>query len=220
VAITAMSTTRRTVLGGALTAPLLAHLTGTASGDTQDATYGHVSRGALEFYWSPQTQTHLGLLGATVTAVAPARFVTNKGRKGILFPIRSGTGDPALSNPPQARGSGEADGGLVARTSTGKFEFTRMQCTLEDELISGKCLVNGVESARQSLLRCDSSKGRLLAAPVPPGQPLTVRIEEVPVYPTTESLEAFTTAFGTSPFTPDTILGHATIEAEYIPPRP
>jgi hypothetical protein len=215
-----MSTTRRTVLGGALTAPLLAHFTGTASGDTQDASYGRISRGSLEFYWSPQTQAQLDLHGVTVTAVAPARFVTNKGRRGVLFPIRSATGDPALSNVPQARGSGEVDGGMVARTPTGKFEFTQMQCTLEDELIFGKCLVNGIESARQSLLRCDSGQGRLLAAPVPPGQPLTVRIEEVPVYPTPESLEAFTTAFGTSPFTPKTVLGHGTIEAEYIPPRP
>jgi hypothetical protein len=34
---------------------------------------------------------------------------------------------------------------------------------------------------------------------VPQGQPLKVRIEEVPIYPTEESLRAFKAAFGAMP---------------------
>ncbi|WP_246102762.1 hypothetical protein [Streptomyces piniterrae] len=133
--------------------------------------------------------------------------------------MRSATGDPALADLPKAQGRGVLDGGLLVRTPTGEFQITELEPALGDELASGTCTVNGVKSGGQSLLRCSMSEGRLVAEPAQPGRPLKVRLTGVPVRPTEESLKAFTTALGASPFTVDSVLGHLTAEGTYTPPR-
>jgi hypothetical protein len=208
-----------------LAAPFLASFTGTASGETQDATWGTLSEGYVDIWLTPQSKRQLDLYQATVTPIAPATMLTDGDRVGVRFPARSGTGALSLDNLPRSRGTGLADGGLAIQAPMGRFELTQLQPTLGDELASGRCLVNGVESGGESLLRYDLGAGRLLADPVPAGQPLKVRVEEVPVYPTPEALEAFKTAVGTPPlgapvFTLDTVVAHVTAEGVYVPPQP
>jgi hypothetical protein len=229
-----VTTTRRTILSGALAAPFLVHLPGTASATTEK-TWGTASDAWVEIRWSPNAYAQLARYSATLKPIAPATWVVDRGKRvGVRFPVRSGTGDPSLHDPRLARGTGELDGGLLIRTPTRQVEFAGVRPTLEHEVMSGMCTVNGVENSRQALLRCDSSRGRLLATPVPAGQPLPVRIENVPVYPTPETLEAITSALHTSPLRldngeridldaalplgVDTIVGYATAEAVYHPP--
>lgn len=216
-----MSTTRRTILGGVLAAPFLAQFPGTASGETAEETLGTISGRWVEFRWSPQAKKQMDLFGATVKPIAPATWVTddNGRRTGVRFPVRSGTGDPSFENRQAAHGSGQADGGLVVQAPAGRFEVTEPRATLEGEVVSGTCKVNGVESAGESLVRCGSAQGRLLADPVRSGQPQTIRIEDVPVYATAEALEALTTAVGPLPFDTETVLGYASSEVVYTPPQ-
>jgi hypothetical protein len=217
-----MSTTRRTILSGALAAPFLAQFAGTAAGETTDETLGTVSGRWLEIRWTPQAKAQMDLFGATVEPIAPATWATDGGgrRVGLRFPIRSGTGDPSLYNRQAAHGSGQGEGGVVVRHLVSRFELTELRPTMADEVVSGAYKVNGVESNGQSLLRCDLSQGRVLAAPVPAGQPQTIQVEDVPVYATPESLEALTTALGPLALSTDTVLGHARSELVYTPPQP
>ncbi|MBV8930969.1 MAG: hypothetical protein JOZ47_10770 [Kutzneria sp.] len=219
-----MSVTRRTVLsgalGGALAAPFLAQFGGTAFGATPNATWGTVSSGWVELRYSSEALAQFDHLHAVVEHIAPATAITENGTTvGARFPIHSATGNPALTNLPQAEGNALLDGGVMVRAPMGQFTFTQLRPTLDNELASCTYTVNGVESSGQSLLRCGASQGRLLAHPVPAGQPLSIRIERVPVYPTTESLAAFASAFGTPTFTVDTVLAYLTAEAVYNPPR-
>ena len=214
-----MSVTRRSVLNGVLVAPFLAGLAGTAFGATPQESSGTVSGGWVELRWTPQAREQLQQLKVTAEPVAPAVAITDNGTPvGVRFPIRSATGDPSLSDLSQAQGSAVLDGGMRVRGPMGQFEFAQLRPTLGDELGSGTCTVNGVEMSAQSLLRCSPAQGRLLASSVPAGQPLPIRIESVPVYPTPESLAAFTSAFDQTPtFTPDTVVGYLTAEAVYHP---
>ena len=217
-----MSTTRRTILGGALAAPFLTRFAGTAAGETTDQTLGTVTGGWVEVRWTPQAKEQLDLFGATVEPLAPATWATGDdgGKAGVRFPIVSGRGDPSPDDRQAARGSGRCAGGMVVRTMLTRLEITDLQPTLADEVVSGRYKVNGIESGSQSLLRCDSAQGRLLAAPVPAGRPQTVRIEGVTVHATPESLDAATTALGVLPLSTDTVIGYARGLLVYTPPRP
>lgn len=107
----------------------------------------------------------------------------------------------------------------MIRNLTGRFEITDLRPALQDQVVSCAYKVNGVEISGQSLLHCDSLQGRLLAAPVPAGQPQTVRVEGVPVYATPESLTALGTTLGTLLIGPDTVIGYARGEFECTPPQ-
>ena len=216
-----MSTTRRTILGGALAAPFLAQFAGTAAGEVADATLGTVSGGWLEIRWTPQAKSQMDLLSVSVEPIAPATWVTDDAgrRMGIRFPGRSGTGDPSVNHWQAAHGDGHADGGVVVRSLTNRFEITDLRPTLDDGVVSAAYKINGVENSSQSLMHGDMSQGRFLADPVPPGQPQTIRVEDVPVYATPESLDAAMTALGSLLIGPDTVLGHARGEVLYTPPR-
>lgn len=214
-----MSTTRRTILSGALAVPFFASLPGTASADTPDETFGTASGGFVEILWTRQVQDQLNLYNATVETLAPATLITKNGRKGVRFPVLSGAGDPSLGNLAAARGSGAVDGGLTVWTARGRLEVTQLRPALENEVISGTCKANGVESGGQPMLRCDSASGTLKANPVRAGQPLPIRMENVPVRPTQELLDMIESTLGApGPLTLGTVLGHATAETVYIPP--
>jgi hypothetical protein len=181
---------------------------------------GTISGEWVELWWTPKTRKQLDLFSAEVMPVAPATSVTDNGRNGVHFPVRSGAGALSLTELSQARGSGQADGGLVVRTGMWRFEVARLRASLENQLVSGEYTLNGVESGGQSLLRCDSSQGRLVADPVPAGEPLTIRVEDVPLYATPELLEALETALGTSPFGAKDVLAEARATFVYAPPQP
>ncbi|MGV4989122.1 hypothetical protein ACVB8X_43065 [Streptomyces sp. NRAIS4] len=214
-----MSTTRRSMLSAALTAPLLAQFTGTASGATADGTLGTLSDGWVEARWTPQAQEQLDRLHAVVEAVAPAQLVKDARGSAVRFPVRSSQGDPSLVNPPKAHGAGMLDGGLTVRTATGTFQVTDISGLLQDGLAAGKCAVNGVDVAHGSVFRCDLAEGLLTTDSAPLGQPMKVRLAEVPLRPTPESVQAFAAALGAPTFTVDTVLAYVTAEGVYTPPK-
>ncbi|MTE22408.1 hypothetical protein F0L17_25560 [Streptomyces sp. TRM43335] len=214
-----MSTTRRTVLGTALAAPLLSRFTGTASATTED-TWGTVSDGWVEVRWTEQVQAELDRLGAVVEAVAPARLVKDSRGSAVRFSVRSGTGDPSLTDLPEARGDGALDGGITVRSPAGVFRIVNPESLLQDGVASGKCVVNGVEVGHHSMFRCGLAEGLLSTGDAPLGRPLTVRLGEVPLRPTPELLEVYTATFGTPAFTADTPLAYVTAEGVYTPPKP
>jgi hypothetical protein len=216
-----MSTTRRTILSGALAAPFLAQFAGTASSETSDPTWGTLSGGWGEIRWTPEAEAQLDQFNATMEPIAPATWVTDDGRNvGVRFPASSGTGDPSLSDVRNAHGQGQLEGGVRLQTSTGRFEFNQGRLELANQLFSGTCELNGVEYSGQSLMRCDVEQAHVLADPVPAGQPLTIRVVDVPVRLTEQSRDVITAALGSVVFDVDTVLGYASAEAVYTPPQP
>ncbi|MFG2626432.1 hypothetical protein [Streptomyces sp. NPDC048473] len=213
-----MSTNRRTVLGAALAAPLLAQFTGTASA-AADEKWGTISEGWVEVRWTEQVQAELDRLGAVVEAVAPAELIKDHSGSAVRFPVRSGKGDPSLKSLPKAEGDGVLDGGIAVRTPAGNARVVSLQSALKDGLASGKCVVNGVDIGHRSVFRCVLSEGLLTTGNVPVGQPLKVRINKVPLHATPELLEVYAATFGRPVFTADTVLAHVTAEGVYTPPK-
>ncbi|QLJ02475.1 hypothetical protein HZZ00_16530 [Streptomyces sp. NEAU-sy36] len=215
-----MSASRRSVLGAAMAAPLLAQFTGTASADTAEpGALGTVSDGWIEVRWTEQAQALLDRFQAVVEPVAPARLVQDAKGKAIRFPVRSGAGDPALTDPAQAHGDARLDGGVQIRTPEGTVRVTDVEGALRDGLASGKGVVNGFEVAHRAVARPEWHEGVLRTESVPLGRPMRVRITDVPLRPTPEMVETFGTAFGEAGFTTATVLGHVTAEGVYTPPK-
>ncbi|UYQ65335.1 hypothetical protein [Streptomyces peucetius] len=79
-------------------------------------------------------------------------------------------------------------------------------------------MVNGVEAGHRSVFRCGLAEGLLTTGSAPVGQPLSVRLSEVPLRPTPELLEVYAATFGTPAFTAETVLAHVTAEGVYTPP--
>ncbi|MGK4585868.1 hypothetical protein [Kitasatospora sp. HPMI-4] len=213
-----MSATRRGVLGAALTAPLLAQFTGTASGTTAAGTLGTVSDGWVEVRWTPRAQEQLDRFQAVVEAVAPARLVTDARGTAIRFPVRSGAGDPSPAKPSKAHGNGRLDGGIAVSTPNGDVRVTELEGVLQDGLAFGRCAVNGVDIGHRSVFRPGADEGLLTTESVALGRPMKVRLAEVPLRPTPELVETFTNTFGGPAFTVDTVLAYVTAEGVYTPP--
>ncbi|HWG24366.1 hypothetical protein [Actinospica sp.] len=213
-----MNTTRRSALGAALAAPLLTRFTGTASADAAPGKLGSISDGWVEVRWTQEAQTQLEKFGAVVEAVAPARLVTDASGPGVRFPVRSGAGDPSLTELPKAQGDGALEGGIVVRTANGSVTLTELSSDLRSELAAGKCLVNGVSAGHDAAVRCGLAEGVLTTESVPPGKPMKVRLADVPLRPTGEALDVYTAVLGAPPITADTVLAHLTAEGVYHPP--
>ncbi|MEI7030193.1 hypothetical protein [Streptomyces pratensis] len=213
-----MSATRRNVLGAALAAPLLAQFAGTAS--AADRKYGTVADGWVEIRWTEQVQAELDRLGAVVEAEAPAVLVESAGDPAVRFPVRSGAGDPSLTQLPKAEGRGALDGGVSVRTQLGNVRLTELEGALHGALASGRCRVNGVTVEHSPALRCGAEDGKLTTDKAPVGMPLKVRLSEVPLYATSELLDAYAATFGASPFSDGTVLGYVTVAGVYTPPKP
>ncbi|MEV7499762.1 hypothetical protein [Streptomyces sp. NPDC093018] len=215
-----MSATRRSMLGAAMAAPLLAHFTGAASAATAaPGTLGTVSDGWVEVRWTAQAQALLDRFQAVVEAVAPAQSVKDAQGGAIRFPVRSGQGDPSLADPRQAHGDGLLDGGVQIRTPDGTVQVTDLGGALQDGLASGKALANGVEVGHPAVVRPGWDKAVLRTESVPLGRPMKVRVTDVPLRPTPEVVEAFTSTFGAAGLTTDTVLGYMTAEGVYTPPK-
>ncbi|WP_129842649.1 hypothetical protein [Streptomyces sp. RFCAC02] len=213
-----MSAKRRTVLGAAMATPLLARFAGTASGAAADDTWGTVSDGWVEIRWTAEAQAELNRLGAVVEATAPALLITDSGDPGVRFPVRSGSGDPSLTDLPAARGEGALDGGLTVRARNGVLRVESLESVLRDGVASGTCVVNGVDVGHRALFRCGLADGVLSTENVPVGSPMRVRVGEVPLHATQELLDAYTESFGAPLVTADTLLARVTAEGLYTPP--
>ncbi|MFI2609572.1 hypothetical protein [Kitasatospora sp. NPDC018619] len=218
-----MSTTRRSLLGAALAAPLLGWLTGTAAGAADGGTdlsgsLGTLSDGWVEIRWTPEAQAQLDRFHALVDVVAPARMVLDEHGPAVHLPIRSAVGDPSLADPPKARGDGALDGGVCVSTSKGDYRVVNLAGAIRDGLGSGRCEVSGAEMGHRSAFRCGLTEGTLRADPVPAGQPVNVRLSGVPLRPTQEAVDAYTANFGAHPVTVDTVLAYVTAQGTYTPP--
>lgn len=213
-----MDTTRRSVLGAAMAAPLLAQFTGAAS--AADDSLGTVTEGWLEIRWTAEGQALLDRFQATVEAVAPAKPVKDAQGTGLRFPLATGQGDPSLPNPPKAHGNGRLDGGVQLRAPQGTLKVTELQGLLQDGLASGTCKVNGVEVGHRAMARPNLDKGVLQAENVPLGKPMKLRVTEVPLRPSAELVDTFNGTFGAdAKVTTETVLAHATAEGVYTPPK-
>ncbi|MEU3572965.1 hypothetical protein AB0E96_31755 [Kitasatospora sp. NPDC036755] len=218
-----MSTTRRSLLGAALAAPLLGWLTGTAAGAVdggtdRTGTLGTLSDGWVEVRWTPEAQAQLDRFHAMVDVVAPARMVHDDRGPAVHLPIRSALGDPSLANPPEAHGDGALDGGVCVSTSKGDYRVVNLVGAIKDGLGSGRCEVSGAEMGHRSAFRCGLTEGELTADPVPAGQPMKVRLSGVPLRPTQEAVDTYTANFGAHPVTVDTVLAYVTAQGTYTPP--
>ncbi|MBB0243712.1 hypothetical protein FNQ90_06200 [Streptomyces alkaliphilus] len=213
-----MSTTRRMVLGTAAAAPLLSQFAGTTSAAAADDKWGTMSDGWIEVRWTPRAGEQLDRFEAVVEAVAPARLVSDAHGSAVRFPVPSGSGDPSLADLQKATIGGSVAGGIAVRTRQGSFRVEGMESLLRDGVASGTWVVNGIDMGHRSVFRCDPAEGRLSTEDVPPGRPMRVRIQEVPMRPTAELLEGFAATFGRPAFTADTVVAHFTAEALYTPP--
>lgn len=218
-----MSTTRRGALGAALTAPLLAtFMTGTSEASADAAPgdkLGTISDGWVEVRWTQQAQSQLDHFGAAIAAVAPASMVTDARGTVLRFPIRSGAGDPSVTDLPKAQGVGTLDGGIEVRTASGTFRLTDLSSELRGETAAGKGKLNGVNAGHDSVVRCGLAEGVLTAESMPPGKSLKLRLADVPLRPTPELMEVYAAVLGApTAFTADTVLAHLTAEGVYHPP--
>ncbi|GAB3120573.1 hypothetical protein GCM10027160_36920 [Streptomyces calidiresistens] len=207
------------VLGTAAAVPLLSQFTVTTPAAAADHTWGTVSDGWIEVRWTPRVGEQLDRFEAVVEAVAPARLVSDAHGTAVRFPLRSGSGDPSLADLRKATFGGSVAGGLAVRTRQGSFRVESLESVLRDGVTSGTWVVNGTDMGHRSVFRCNPAEGRLITEGVPPGRPMRVRIQEVPMRPTAELLEGFAATFGAPAFTADTVVAHVTAEALYTPPR-
>jgi hypothetical protein len=214
-----MSATRRGILGAALTAPVLAQLTGTATAAQQDGRWGRIANGWAEVRWTAEAQAVLDQFEATVKAVSPARMVGGTGGPGIRFPVRSARGNPSTKEPLKAQGNGVLGGGIAVSAPMGEFRIMDLGSVLENEVASASCVVNGVDLGHQAVFRCGLDEGRLSAETVPAGRPTTVRIAELPLRATPELWQVFVATVGEPAFRADTVLGRVTAEGVYTPPE-
>ncbi|MFF4038172.1 hypothetical protein [Streptomyces sp. NPDC001816] len=182
-----MSTTRRGILGAALAGPLLGQFAGGSSHAAAAGSLGTISDGWIEIRWTPQAQALLDKFQAVVEAVAPAQLVTDARGSALRFPVRSGEGDPSMTNLAGAHGDGALDGGFAVRTSNGHFRVTELRGGMQDGLVSGKALVNGMEVGHSAAYRPALAEGRLTNNSVPLGQPMKIRLADVPLRPTPRS---------------------------------
>ncbi|GAB2794302.1 hypothetical protein [Streptomyces daliensis] len=214
-----MNATRRSILSAAMATPLLAPFTGAAPDAAASTRLGTVSDAWAEVRWTPQTQALLDRYQAEVKPVAPARTVKDTRGRAIRFPVRSGEGDPSLADPRRAHGTGRLDGGITFRTPGVTVQAVDLESVLKDGQATGKYLINGADVGHGPVFRPGLDEGRLTTENVPPGKPMKVRIEEVPLRPTQELLRQFTLAFGSPAFSEDTVLAHAAGEGVYTPPK-
>ncbi|MEE1928638.1 hypothetical protein V1J52_10600 [Streptomyces sp. TRM 70351] len=202
-----------------MAAPLLAQFAGAASAAADD-TWGTVSDGWVEIRWTGQVREEMDRLGAVVEAVAPARLVTDTRGTAVRFPVRAGKGDPSVRRLSDVEGDSALEGGITVSTPRGEFRIVALHGVLRDGVASGRCTANGVEVGHRSVFRCGLDEGSLTTSGAPAGQPLRVRVSEVPLHATPELMEAYVATFGEPVFTAGTLLGYVTAEGVYTPPKP
>jgi hypothetical protein len=215
-----MGVSRRSVIGGALVSPLLAHAAiapvasaSTAMGTSRD--------GWIEVLWTRQAQAQWDLFEATMEAIAPAELVERDGRRGLRLPLNSAQGDPSLAAPSRARGTGTLGGGLVVRTRTTEVRVTELKGALQGEQMSGRCMTNGMDAGLRPMFAWHATEGTINVVPGASGEPTMVRVSDLPIRLTPEAMEAFVPlarAHGTPLINTDTVVAHVTAEGRYVPP--
>jgi hypothetical protein len=178
---------------------------------------GEANDGWVEIWPTPGTLTQLDKIGATLEAIAPAELVHRPdGSTGLRMPVASAQGDPSLTDPARAHGSGALAGGILIHKADGDVRFTDLTGTVGGEQLSGHCTANDEDQTLQPALTWRSADVHATIVPGQPGEPLTVRTSELPVRPSQEAVDAFTRALGAPIFTTDTVLANITAQGHYL----
>lgn len=194
-----MSHVRRGFLGGLLGSSLLAQLAG--------GRWGSVSYRSVRIRWTPRALAELDRWDASVEAVPPAALTED----GVWIPGRCSGAEPGS-------GEGVVDGGLLVRAPIGQARIVAPEPELTSGVVSAQCSANGTDLGVRRLFRCGLGEGALAAEPAPPGQPLAVRISEVPARPVRESVDLVERQLGTPLLPVDAVAAHLAVEAVYTPP--
>lgn len=214
-----MNVSRRSVLGGALAAPVLATAATAADADTSGVT-GRGEDGWIEILWTPPAKTEIDRLGITMEPIAPATSVKRNGRLGMRFPLHSVQGDPSSPNPARAQGTGAAAGGFVFRHDFTEVRVTRLEGVIRDERMSGRYMVNGVETGVQPMFRWRAEEGDLSVVPGALGEPVSMKVSDLPVRMTPEMLDLITASaarrYDFSGISADTVVAHVTALGRFI----
>ncbi|MCF3105450.1 hypothetical protein IPZ58_28235 [Streptomyces roseoverticillatus] len=217
-----MTTTRRMMLGGAVAVPMLGLMASPASASVQGGQqWGTVTGGWVEVWWTPQAQAELDRIGATVEATTPAELVQDGQNRGVRFPVAESVWSPSPTNLGQVQGRGALAGGLSVRARRGEVRLSDMKGFLQGEEATGRYTVNGTDAGVHPVFRVGLAEGRFTMEPAGPGQAVRMGASGVPLYPTKETLEAFSRAFDMKVFSADTstALAHVTAEGQYAPPH-
>lgn len=210
-----MGVSRRSVLSGVVAAPVLVQAASTPAAAA--AASGQSGGGWVEIWPTPQTLAQLDQIGATVEAIAPAELVQRPdGSTGLRMPVTSALGDPSLLDPALAQGNGALDGGIVVRNAHGTVQFTQFDGAVQGGQLSGHCQANNEDQTLQPVLTWHTADLHITLIPGQLGEPLTLRVSDLPVYPTAESIDAFTRVFGTPIFTTGTVMAHINAQGAYL----
>jgi hypothetical protein len=159
-------------------------------------------------------------LGATVDAIAPATLIDRDGKPGVRFPVISAQGDPSLTKPAHAAGTGTLDGGFVARSAFTELRVTQLDGVVRGEQMSGRCTINGVDAGMRSVFTWRVAEADISVVPGRAGKPTMLKVSNVPVRVTREALEAFqgfVRSADTRSISTDTVVAHVTAQGHYVP---
>lgn len=195
-----MAVTRRLFVSGAMAAPLLGHVGGTAQAAGDPAFTLHDGLGELRV--TDLARTRLAAAGIEIQAVEPAVPIADPDGAvtGVRMTPEYATGTIALTGQPGA-GSARLEGGVVLVSPTARMEITGIRGSLPDNRVHAFLKVNDQWLGELPLYTGDPAAVRLSVVPGVPGKPTVIKGSGIPITPTQEGLDAFTEAFGTTLFT-------------------
>ncbi|RKT54182.1 hypothetical protein [Saccharothrix australiensis] len=211
-----MTIKRRVFLAGALAAPLFGQLQAQASALGRSVVT--LEEGWVRIDWTDAALARLEQFGGTPFAVAPARMVGDPARHSVRLPLRSALVDGAFTD-----GQGEVDGGFGVRTDEHRVVLEAITRESGDPRAHGERTVDGRAYPKAPVSTGDVGEGRVVvqpglpAAPSLPGRPTVVRVSDIPVRPTRETLEVFEDVLGDPVFTLGTVIAHVSGEGSYRP---
>ncbi|SDN03319.1 hypothetical protein [Allokutzneria albata] len=198
-----MAVTRRVFFSGAMAAPFLAQLGGTAQANPAVDVKFTLLSGLGEIRLTELALKRLATEQIQVQAVAPAAPILGADGKtveGVTLTPEYATGTiDALGRP--GTGSGRALGGVVLRNATARMEITGMRTSAPDGRIFAFLKVNDEWVGELPLYVSDPGAMRLSVEPGLPGKPTTLKGSGIPVTPSQEGIDAFAEAFGVALFT-------------------
>lgn len=200
-----MAVTRRLFVSGAVAAPLLGQMGGTAAaaaatGSAADPAFTLLD-GLSELQATELALTRLASEGIEIQAVEPAVPITGADARvvGVRMTPEYANGTIALTGQPGS-GSGRLLGGAVLTSPTARMEITGIRGSLPDNRIFAFLKVNDQWVGELPMYTGDPAAVRLSVLPGTPGKPTVIKGSGIPLTPTQEGLDAFAGAFGTALF--------------------
>lgn len=177
--------------------------------------------GWVEIVWTPLAQVGMDRHEITVEPIAPAESIERDGRRGLRFPLHTVQGDPSLAAPAHAQGTGTAEGGFVVRHASTVVRVTRLEGDVRDERLSGRYMVNEVDAGMRPVFMWRVAEGDLSVVPGAPGEPVALKMSDLPVRMTSEMLDlmaASARSYDLPSLSTDTVVAHVTAQGRFVPP--